>query len=185
MIFGWKPKPRIEPKLDVQTALNADPRQMNAFEKDLVRTVRKFGWQVNSISPREDEEGLAFAYTVGVWKTFGFPEILVFSLPNELLGPLLSDIVEEIRADRAPPIGRPTDRLVGNGEAALIPVAKRHYGDYLLSDLWFYDSDDFPCVQLVWPDKSNRLPWDPAFDQSFAQDQPDLSEAGWKAVLNS
>jgi len=41
---------------------------------------------------------------------------------------------------------------------------------------WFYQSlkQPFPALQLVWPDKQNRLPWEPGYDQRFSKKQPML-----------
>jgi Domain of unknown function (DUF4262) len=43
--------------------------------------------------------------------------------------------------------------------------------------LWYYDGDDFPVVQTVYPDLQNRFPEDEGFDKSFEQPlmQPDAA----------
>ena len=37
-----------------------------------------------------------------------------------------------------------------------------------------YDGEDFACVQLVWPDKQGRWPWDAAVREGFVAMQPVL-----------
>jgi len=44
---------------------------------------------------------------------------------------------------------------------------------------WFYGGDDFPCLQIVWPDRAGRFPWEADFDAQFEGNQPDLTEQGW------
>ena len=36
----------------------------------------------------------------------------------------------------------------------------------------FYDGDDFPALQLVWPDKENKWPWEIDFNHSWIWHQP-------------
>jgi hypothetical protein len=36
-------------------------------------------------------------------------------------------------------------------------------------------------LQIVWPDHEGLFPWQQGFDQTFADDQPDLTENGWLA----
>jgi hypothetical protein len=53
---------------------------------------------------------------------------------------------------------------------------------------WFRTSvsgdggNDFPPVQMVWPDREGRFPWDSEFDAGFKDNQPDLSVLGWDRV---
>ena len=35
--------------------------------------------------------------------------------------------------------------------------------------LWYYDGDEFPVIQTVYPDMQNRFPEDEGFDKSFEQ----------------
>ena len=35
--------------------------------------------------------------------------------------------------------------------------------------LWYYDHDEFPVLQAIYPDLQNRFPEDEGFDQSFEQ----------------
>lgn len=58
-------------------------------------------------------------------------------------------------------------------------VAKRHFANFLGWSRWFYGGDEFPCLQLVWPDRSGLFPWEPDFDPEFGGDQPDPTEQGW------
>jgi hypothetical protein len=42
--------------------------------------------------------------------------------------------------------------------------------------VWFYGRDEFAVLQCVYPDLSNRLPWDEGFDGSWRSRQPLLFE---------
>ena len=57
-------------------------------------------------------------------------------------------------------------------------VDKTHYHEYLGYARWFYGGDDFPVLQLVWPDKNGRFPWDADFADSLRWSQPVLEKPG-------
>ena len=39
---------------------------------------------------------------------------------------------------------------------------------------WFYEGDDFPVVQCIWPDKQQNYPWQSKFKAKWAWSQPFL-----------
>src|SRR5947209_249261 len=46
---------------------------------------------------------------------------------------------------------------------------------------WFYEGDDFPALQCVWPDKAHQYPWHPDASEPFRQRQPVLYDpAIWR-----
>jgi hypothetical protein len=40
---------------------------------------------------------------------------------------------------------------------------------------WFYRGDEFPLLQLVWPDKAGRFPGEPGANPALARQQPLLA----------
>ncbi len=41
---------------------------------------------------------------------------------------------------------------------------------------WFYQGDEFPVLQCVWPDAGGRYPWHPQFVAGLEELQPVLSD---------
>ena len=70
------------------------------------------------------------------------------------------------------------DDIAEGMKIAFIPVSRRHYPTYLSYAGWFYQSvkTDFPTIQMVWPDKRGRLPWEDGYDKSFSKFQPLLDK---------
>ena len=73
--------------------------------------------------------------------------------------------------------------ILSDQRATDVEAAFRRYGEYLerrrpdfprgayslaTSD-WYYDGDDFPVLQAVYPDLKNRFPEDKGFDNAFEQ----------------
>jgi hypothetical protein len=62
------------------------------------------------------------------------------------------------------------------------PVQQRWYKPFLGYGLWFYGGSSFPALQLIWPDKSQRFPWQPGFNPQWAFAQPLLFESDAQAA---
>jgi hypothetical protein len=79
------------------------------------------------------------------------------------------------------PIGVKTPGIFGNADAVFLPVAKSAYAEHLGWSRWFYRGDNFECLQLVWPDREGKFPWEKGFDNDLATSQTDLTGGGWKS----
>lgn len=164
------------------TALDAPDAALDAHERNFVSNIRKHGWVGTGVAA---EAGFAgFSYTTGFWVTLGVPEIIVFSLSRETAHAVLWDLFNEMKAGKRQPVRAPT-RVFGNSDGVFFPVNRQRYADHLGWSRWFYGNDDFPCWQLVWPDKDGRFPWQPGVDEAVRADQPDLSAGGWAAEFGT
>ena len=72
--------------------------------------------------------------------------------------------------------GDQTSDLLDGYTCAFRTVNPLQYRETCTWTVWFYESDRFPALQLFWPDKQNRFPWEPDFDQQLQGRQPDLSQ---------
>ncbi|MFL5577733.1 MAG: DUF4262 domain-containing protein [Gemmatimonadaceae bacterium] len=41
---------------------------------------------------------------------------------------------------------------------------------------WFYGGDDFPVLQVVYPDRTGRYPWEDGVAEGFRAVQPVLAD---------
>jgi hypothetical protein len=163
------------------TALDIPDEALDDGERNVIAGIREYGWFRHSIFG--DEDGPGFSYTTGFWVTAAFPEIIVFSLKSDIIHDILWDVFRNVKAGRPPAMGVATSDIFVNLPAMLLPVSKRFYADYLGWDRWFHAGDEFPCLQLVWPDREGVFPWQHGFDETFRDDQPDLTDNGWTAAL--
>lgn len=145
--------------------------QMPVAEDDhdakLLSDVARYGWHVPHIL--EDDTGPGYSFSVGLYLKFGHPEILVMGLSQPVAHQLVNLAGACIAKGR---VFRPRERaedLVQGFACSFIPIALEHYQNYLGYDIWFYRSlkRPFPALQLVWPDKRGRFPWDSDYDERF------------------
>ena len=162
------------------TALDAPEDKLDDHEKNFVAQVRKHGWFRTNVFQDGDEPG--FSYTTGLWNGLKAPEIIVFSLKSELAHDVLWDVYRDVAAGTAFATGQRLSSVFANIEAVLLPVSKEFYPGYLGWSRWFYGGDDWPCLQLVWPDSKGAFPWDAAYEERFANSQPNLTGEPWPAI---
>ena len=72
--------------------------------------------------------------------------------------------------------------LFENGYSyAFCTVDEQFYEEYLGYARWFFKGDDFPAMQLVWPDRMHRFPWQSDFEEALRQHQPLLCQTSYYA----
>jgi len=143
-------------------------------ETNIKNDVEKHGWTVCLFEA--DTATPAFAYTIGLWKNFNHPEIIVFGLPFDTMHAILNDAGDRIKT------GNPLETGVNNFEilelhpVQFCQVDADNIADYFGNARWFYVYEAFPALQLFWTDKGGKFPWEPEFDESYKLDQPFLDQ---------
>lgn len=143
-------------------------------DRKLLSDVERFGWHVVHIN--EDEEGPGFSFSVGFYYTLQQPEILIMGLKQEVAHDLLRIAYVQMRGGRSfKPFERYSDFAQGC-DCAFAPIGIEHYREHLGYAMWFYRSlpNPFPALQLIWPDKRGRFPWENGFDERFFKLQKSL-----------
>jgi hypothetical protein len=148
---------------------------MDAGERKVLEDVASHGWHV--IKVFEDDKGPGFAYTIGLFANYGHPEIIAFGLPLERLHALLNLVGDDAKAGVQFRAGDTSDELLNGYPCTFIEFPKAEFPEYLGFATWFYKGRPFPALQLVWPDKDERWPWDPAVDPEIRLLQP---TPGWQ-----
>jgi hypothetical protein len=162
----------------MRTALNAAPELLDRLEQSFVAKLREHGWFRTGVLGEGGNS--AFSYTTGFWVNAEAPELIMFNMKEEIAHQVFWDLFRDAKEGRGLPIGTRTDQVFANLAAYAFPVAKRHYADHLGWSRWFYGGDDFPCLQIVWPDRAGAFPWEAGFDPAFAKDQPiSPKTVGW------
>lgn len=114
-----------------------------------------------------------FAYTIGLFQQFNHPEIICFGLSLDVMHTLLNNAKDRIEDGEVLEAGKSyTGFLEGDVQVHFLEVDKTFYKDYVGYGRWFYENDDFPLLQMVWPDKKGNFPWDKKFDKNIEFSQP-------------
>jgi hypothetical protein len=140
-----------------------------AAEKRIISDVARHGFHV-AIVPG-DGYSPAFAYTIGLYKTYGYLELICFGLHQDLLHSILWSGKELLDKQPVPDqtLGYPD--FIGDYDVRLLTVDKAWYKYYFGYGIWFNEGRDFPALQIVWPDKKGLFPWEEDFNPAWKAGQ--------------
>jgi len=146
-------------------------------DRKLLSDIERVGWHVIHIN--EDEQGPGYTFSVGFYYTFRQPEILITGLRQEVAHDLLKIAVVQMAGGKTFQAFERVSDFAEGYDCAFAPIEFEHYRNYLGYAVWFYRSlpTPFPAVQMVWPDKEGRFPWEADYDKRFLNLQKPLYAA--------
>ena len=113
-----------------------------------------------------------FSYTVGLWHHFEQPEVVVFGLDVDAADELLLSVAEACVGGSRFAGGEKHDGLLVGLAVRFLHVEAAVAAQHLGAADWAYEGQPFGCVQLVWPDKEKRWPWQEGVRQGLRDVQP-------------
>jgi hypothetical protein len=143
------------------------PAAEDEYDHKLLRDIETLGWHVVPVVG--DESGPQFSFSVGLYCSFGHPEIMIMGLAPQVAHELINTIAVRIVGGEVFVPAERIDDLVESFPCIFIPISIDHYQDNLGYGIWYYGSlkQPFPALQLVWPDKQGLFPWDAGYDVRF------------------
>ena len=159
-----------------------------AADRKIIHDVNTHGWHVMKIMPKGDDPGWALrSVSFGPFRNprssfsgWNQKRCTRFSTPLAtgcVGGTVLSD-------------GSETAEVLERYRCMFRNVDRFWYRYVLGYATWFYGGSDFPVLQLLWPDKLQRYPWESAFETGLLKHQPllfhaDPREARAESLLGS
>lgn len=155
-----------DPAPDIEQRLDELARQADAAGEHIRSTVREHGWAAVGV-----DGPVPFTYTAGLWALADHPELIIVGLPAETAKWVLDQAVERITQGHPMAAGTTIHGLIGEYPAAVRAVdAQRLPLLAFAADL--YRGLVFTAVQLVWPDRAGKFPWERAAQPDFRRAQP-------------
>jgi hypothetical protein len=143
-------------------------------DKKLIDDIGKFGWHVLKVL--EDDNGPGFAYSVGLFKTFKHPEIIIIGLKPDLAHILINNIGEDIKKGTQYQSGQLYTDILGDFKCLMLDVPKESYKKYVGYGLWYYEGDKFPLLQCIYPTVKGIYPWEKEWPEDIIDLQPILGD---------
>ncbi len=132
-----------------------------------ISNIETFGCSV--VQVKSNGTGPGWSYTLGVHDTCGQPEIITVGLREETALFLLNEAARRLREGSKLSQGRHRD-MVGEVGCEFRPVDPKWIRHSMGWAVWYNDGGaDFPVLQAVYPDRENRFPEEPGFDEAFQQ----------------
>jgi hypothetical protein len=158
---------------------DAFPDRSMALRDKFAWMIETTGWLLEPVaaSYETDPPFPGYGYTIGFEQTFGFPEVVIVGLKPVAAKGLAGLVADLLRGGTEIPVGVEFRGLYdGEQRAALVPLDVAGLaGMFSGADAWYRDQP-YRLVQLVWPDRSGWLPWEPGFDPAVAAAQVLLGE---------
>ena len=145
-------------------------------DRKLLDDVEKYGWHV--VKVMGDETGQGFDYSIGLFKTFGHPEVIVVGLNLDLIHSIINGIGADLREGKIYQSGGFYSDLIEGYDCYFTTVDVKYYHDYVGYARWFYEGNDFKLLQCVYPTKKNIYPWQDDWPEEISNLQPVLAETG-------
>jgi Domain of unknown function (DUF4262) len=154
--------PYITPRLAMWRKRELKPSFVSTLD-----TIEKSGWQAMLVSG--ETQSRSFAYTVGIFDVFGFPELITVGLPLEVAHTALDYALDLMKEGVDLTVGTHRDLLGGDAEVIFRPVARAWYERTMYRTDWYYEEASIPALQLIYPDLENRFQWEAGFNDYFRQ----------------
>ena len=133
----------------------------NTTRAELADNIKKHRWLVFSVVG--DAQPL-YSYTVGLFETFGHPEIVLSGLDIDLAQDLLNDIGNAVAQGLVRIPDRLYDDVLDSYPCLFKAVPVTTYEQYFGRALVFYGDTLFPVLQCLWPDAQSRFPGDEGYN---------------------
>ena len=132
--------------------------------------IEEYGWSVIIIEATKYLP--SFAYTVGLWEKYKHPELISFGLTNKTLHTILNEAGNIIKLGQVIDVNLEYDNFFESSPTKFIKVDTRNIADYFGYAIEYYNTNEFPALQLIWTDRNNQFPWDANFEVEFKFKQP-------------
>ena len=148
---------------------------MDSRTKALKADIAAHGWIVMKIE--EDASGPGFAYSIGLYGAFGHPEVIIVGLPTDVAHQLINDLGRAVRDEgRRFAAGAVSDEFLEGYAVTFRAVPEYQYAAYLGHGCRVYEQQPFPVLQMIYPDRDGRWPWQDGVTESFRANQPVLAD---------
>lgn len=156
------------------------PQPHGKVEEKLAADIDREGWAAIGVMPTVDDPCDPWIYTLGLWRKFDHPEIIITGMNHETSHALLGIFVDRIAQGKTFEAGKDYPEAIAgrNGPytAAFRAVTDDNRREFMRFAGWWNAGETFPAVQLLWPDPTGKFPWDEGYDRRFIQPVLDATD---------
>jgi len=145
-------------------------KDREVIDQKLLNDIEEYGLQVLYVM--EDDKGPGFSYSIGLFKTYGHPEIIMIGLKPELAHTLINNMAYDIKEGKVFTPLKYEAGILTNFNCYLIEVEKSNYDEYVGQAQQYYNGDEFPLLQCVYPTVKGIYPWADEWPESIKDLQP-------------
>lgn len=146
------------------------------------------GWRIEDVASAGGGRG-GFSFTLGLWHTYGSPEVAIFGLEPVARRRHLGRVGAAAQQGRFVVPDQFEDDILGDLVVVPRPVLAGWHRHVFPTVLDFYRGQPVPVVQLVWADGRGAYPWERSSDPACVEAQPRLwdrvaTQAHWATAAD-
>jgi len=149
---------------------------LDADEQKVLDDIAEHGWHVVAI--KKDRYGPGFTYTIGLMETWRHPEVILFGLDTKTMYDMLAVLVNDVREGADYRESGSYGDILEGFDCFTLPVHPSRHAEYLGYAMWHRrhvgKAGTLEAIQLFWPDRKGRFPWEHACDLRVTARQPGL-----------
>jgi hypothetical protein len=166
---GSRRWPRFDPRYP--------PRRGEPLDASDLRVMADVGqWGLHVVRSASIGDAPAFAFSIGLFRTFDHPEVAIFGLAPEVLEAAVRRVGDRVRDGDRFDEGDVAEGIVEGRAVAFRRIVPRHYPPYLGYAVWYHGGARFPALQATWADPAGHFPWQRWFPRELRDLQPMLFE---------
>lgn len=168
----WQNEREEEPDAEPSSGCDHSEGAMARREEKALADIEAHGLQV--ISVMGDDSTPPFAYSIGIEKSLGMPELFTIGLHAQTAHGLINDCYQRMKAGLVLSEGMQLDGLLAGDYRCIVgAMHPSHYKNYMGWARWLHGGDSFRTWQIVFPSSTDkRYPWDPDATEQFKELQP-------------
>lgn len=149
---------------------------MDPGDKKALDDIEAYGCHV--IHVLEEEDKPPFAYSVGIQRSSGAPEVIVIGLKQPMAHFVVNEYNRLVRKGARFVAGARSEEFLEGFSVQFGLVDKAYYEAYLGWNIWLYGGSSFETMQIVYPTTDGIWPWDSSASEWFRAWQPVLRDGG-------
>lgn len=131
------------------------------------------GWFCTAVFPREEDEGVSFAYTSGFQQTVAQPDVVMVGFDPRMAHAILGSLYEGLkeRGLTIPPEGGLLEKVVERFPVKLVPVPADMVSRFAYATVQFNGDEPTVMQQLLLPDVNGKFPGEPGVNPEYEKFQ--------------
>lgn len=137
--------------------------------------IARVGWHIVLV---EGEDTPGFLYTVGLWQSYQHPELLIVAPGKEASGfaANISELGKRVAGGEVLAANVPIDKAFAKFDGVAREIHKNWRPRYFGVAEGVYEGREYPALQVFWPDRQSRYPWESQADSKIFSAQPLLDQ---------
>ena len=137
---------------------------------------------VHIVHVPSSQDGPGFSASIGLWFHYEHPEVIVFGMSDEEAEDLLNAVADAADEGTSFKPGVNYQDLLVGYPVRFLPLPTDKVTEYLKTAERVYHGVEFPVLQLVWPDKEQRWPWEETRSRPGTARSDGGRRASWRAA---